>query len=365
MSRFLLTLIFALLASTVVRGQEPSALTTGETENGSPVVSEGPGSVVFPDLTIPAGARVEDLNAIIRKAQAAQPRSPDQYQQMQTAIRDASRQILIQLRGQEESPQYRQAELDSISSSVALITFFGEDARQKTMEQVHDFLKKRKQLELRDVQMGMMAAAMLELQPNKKPARDTYELLDERLKEDEREEMQSLRINLQASVRRLNLLGSKLELAATAIDGKKIEIDDFAGKFVLVDFFATWCEPCMNEMPRISRHYEKYHSKGLEVIGISLDTDRDALDQYLARADFAWPVIHDSDENPLETLQMKFGISQLPTMLLLNKEGTVVSLEAHGAELDRLLQMLLDAPIPAPPPVAEAPADGSGTRKVE
>ena len=72
-----------------------------------------------------------------------------------------------------------------------------------------------------------------------------------------------------------------------------------------------------------------------------------------------WPVVHDNASDPLERLQMTFGIAHLPTVLLLNKEGTVVSLEARGAELERLMQMLFEAPTPAATaaaPDAEAPA---------
>lgn len=307
----------------------------------------------FPDLTIPDSADLEGLGKIIKRAKAAKPSSPQQYQAMQTAIRDASRKTLKLLKGKEDTNEYRQAELDTISSSVLLMTFFGEDAKKRTLEQVHDFLKKRETLSMQDVQTGMMAAAMLELQPNKRPAKETYELIDELLKEDEREDMQALRINLKANVRRLELLGNKFELVAETIQGKTIGIDDFEGKFVIVDFFATWCQPCLSEVPRLRKHYEKYQKKGLAVLGISLDQDEKQLNKYLADAKLPWPIIHDQNDDPMKTLQMQFGVSQLPTVLLLNKEGTVVSLEARGAELDRLMEMLFEAPTPAPAPTAK------------
>jgi peroxiredoxin len=273
---------------------------------------------------------------------------------MQTAVRDAAKRLLELLAQEPESALYQQAEIDAISSSVALMTYFGEDAKQKTLEQVHAFLKSRETLSLQDIQTGILAGAMLELQPNKQPARDTYQLLTDLLEKDEREEMQSLRLNLQASIRRLDLLGNKFELDAVALDGRTIKIDDLAGKFVIVDFFATWCEPCLSEIPRLQKHFAKYQAKGLEVIGISLDAESEGLEKYLERAKLPWPIIHDNHAEPLKRLQMKFGVSHLPTVLLLNKEGTVVSLEARGGELDRLMQMLFEAPTPAAPPPAPA-----------
>ncbi len=326
-------------------------------------VAEATPEHVFPELTIPEDADLGTLEEVVKKAKSAKPHSPQQYKAMQTAIRNASKAILELLKGQESDPKYQQSELDAIASTVALMTYFGEDAKQKTLEQVHAFLKGRKQLSLQDVQTGMLASAMLELQPDKKPARDTYQLLYELLEGDEREEMQSLRLNLQASIRRLDLLGSKFEIAVEALDGKNIKTDDYAGKFVIVDFFATWCEPCLAEVPRIAANYEKYRTKGLEVIGVSIDADSEALNAYLKREKLPWPIIHDNAEDPLARLQMQFGISHLPTVLLLNKEGTVVSLEARGTELDRLMEMLFESPTLAAPPPGEA-AD-QGPKKAE
>lgn len=313
----------------------------------------------FPDLSVPPDATVAQLEALIAQAKGLRPRNPNQYQAMQTAIRDASKALLKLLDASQPTARYQQAELDAIAASVAVMTFYGQDAQQKTLEQVHEFLKKRESLSMQDIQTGILAANMLELQPNKQPARDTYQLLDELLKDDEREEIQSLRLNLKASVRRLDLLGSKFELAAKTIDGKSLQIDDYAGKFVIVDFFATWCAPCLTETPHLQAQYEKYKDRGLEVIAISIDSDKAALQEYLEKTKLPWPVVHDEHDDPLQRLQMKFGISQLPTVLLLNKEGTVVSLEARGAELTRLTQMLFEAPTPAdpPPPPGEPPLE--------
>ena len=182
-------------------------------------------------------------------------------------------------------------------------------------------LKERKTLSIEDVQMATIAAANLELSPNKKDARDLYVLLDELLTDDKREEMQAMRINVQSSISRIDLLGSKFELVTKDIQDKVIKTEDYAGKFVIVDFFASWCEPCLSEIPRLKKHLAKYKSKGLEVIAISLDDTRESLDKYLSTAELPWPVVHDNAENPAERLQLKFGVASLPTVLLLNKEG--------------------------------------------
>ncbi|MEZ6133537.1 MAG: TlpA disulfide reductase family protein [Pirellulaceae bacterium] len=343
-TKYLAISLAVFVLATYANAQEPAP--PAEPPSQPPAAEIPP----LPDLTIPPGASPQQLSELITKIKAVTPRSPEQYKTMQTALRDASRQVLNLLKGKEGTPAYQQAEMDTIAASVALMTYFNEKQQAEVIKQVHDFLTGREKLSMQDVQTGMLAAAMLELQPNKKPSRDTYELLDKLLEDDEREEMQSLRINLQAAVRRLDLLGEKFEFEAVDMAGKKLKTDDFAGKFVVVDFFATWCEPCLSEMPRLKKHYAKYKDKGLEVIGISLDGDSQALEKFLDGAQLPWPIVHDNAENPLDRIQMQFGVSSLPTVLLLNKEGTVVSLEARGAELDRLVDMLFEKPTPAPPP---------------
>ncbi len=317
----------------------------------------------FPDLSIPGDATVQQLLALIERAKAIQPRSQQQYRAMQTTIRDASKLIKDRLADQSDSETYRQAELDVISSSVMLMTFFGPDAQQKTLEQVHDFLKKRKVLSFKDIQTAMMAATMLELQPNKTPAKSTYQLLDDLLADDERANMQNFRLILQANLRRLSLLGNKMEMEAESTTGDLISIEDYADRFLLVHFFAfrltpnQECEACLTELPQLRTTYEKYQAKGLEIISVNLDADPDVFLDYLEKEPIPWPVIRDSANDPTKTLRMQFGISQLPSVFLLNKEGTVVSLAAHGAELERLMQMLFESPTVAPDPVA----GGEGT----
>ncbi len=310
-----------------------------------------------PDLSFPPDANKETLLKVIATAKGFRPFNPDQYKLQQTALRDASN-ALIKLIDNTEDPVRMQAELDSLSSNAALMTNESDEARDKVLEKMVTYLKSRKQLTLNDIRTGMFVGFYLELQPRKSPARDLYVTMIDLLEKDEREEMQALRINLQATVHRLEMLGNKLDLNVKTIDDKPIKTEDYAGKFVLVDFFASWCEPCIQEVPRLRRHYDKYREKGLEVIAISLDDNRDALDKYLEEAKLPWPVIHDSAPELADKLQMKFGIASLPTVLFLNKEGVVVSLEARGAELDRLMERLFEMPTPAEPEPEARPGKG-------
>ncbi|MEO8268963.1 MAG: hypothetical protein ABI557_04525, partial [Aureliella sp.] len=167
--------------------------TAGASNNAPENGTIAAGAEPFPNLMIPADATAVQLEDLIAKAKHLQPNNEYQYQVMQTAIRDASKQ-LVKLLGKSKggdaknaAERVQQAELDTISSSMALMAFVGEDAQQKTLEQVHEFLKGRKEISIQDTQTVVLAAAMLELQPDKKPARDTYQLLYDLLETDERE----------------------------------------------------------------------------------------------------------------------------------------------------------------------------------
>lgn len=349
-------------SAAAAKPKDASAADATKDKDAKPAAPEVPPA---PDLSFPPNANKETLAKVIAEAKKFIPHNPEQYKLQQTALRDAST-ALMKLIENKEDPVRMQAELDTLSSNAALMTNESDEAREKVLEKILTYLKGRKQLSLADVQTGMIVGFYLELQPRKSPARDVYATMVDLLEKDDREEMQNMRSILMASVRRLEMLGNKLDLIATAIDGKAIKTDDFAGKYVLVDFFATWCQPCLAEVPRLKRHFEKYREKGLEVVAISLDDKRQALDDYLAEAKLPWPVIHDSAEEIEDKLQRKFGIDSLPTVLFLNKEGVVVSLEARGAELDRLMERLFEMPTPAEPePEADKPAKAATTDKAD
>jgi peroxiredoxin len=119
---------------------------------------------------------------------------------------------------------------------------------------------------------------------------------------------------------------------------------------VLVDFWATWCGPCIGELPNLKAHYDAYHEAGFDVVGISLDDDPEALRQFVADQQIEWTTLIDPDpvnqgwENPIAR---QYGISGIPACILIDQEGKVVSLNARGEELGRLLEELLGPP-PAP-----------------
>ena len=134
-------------------------------------------------------------------------------------------------------------------------------------------------------------------------------------------------------------LKSPLELHFTAVDGSQVDISKMRGKVVLVDFWATWCAPCKAEEPSVVAAYNKLHDKGFEVVGISLDMQKESLLKYTADNGMKWPQYFDGKEWQ-NAISSSFGIHSIPTMWLVNKKGYVVNTDVSAdlaAQVEKLL----------------------------
>jgi thiol-disulfide isomerase/thioredoxin len=146
---------------------------------------------------------------------------------------------------------------------------------------------------------------------------------------------------LEGVVRRLELIGHPMELSGTLLDGKPFDPETLKGKVVLVDFWATWCGPCIAELPNVLSNYKQYHGKGFEVVGISLDEDREALEKFVTDRELPWPTLFEDAEGSrgwANPLARKYGVGGIPTVILIGANGNVVSLNARGEKLGKLLE---------------------------
>jgi thiol-disulfide isomerase/thioredoxin len=161
-----------------------------------------------------------------------------------------------------------------------------------------------------------------------------------------------------AVVRQLDQAEAKLSAAAKlkAMEGKPLVIDgvsvggakrstaEFKGKVVLVDFWATWCKPCREELPKLKQAYASYHAQGLEIVGVSCDNDGADLSNFLAEnRDMPWPQLFDAAKPGWHPVAEQYGINAIPRMFLIDRKGVLRSVDARES-YETMIPQLLNEP---------------------
>lgn len=156
-------------------------------------------------------------------------------------------------------------------------------------------------------------------------------------------------VRLEGILRNMNLVGSKMPIEGRLLGGSPLDWSQYKDKVVLVDFWATWCGPCIAEMPNVVDNYKKYHGKGFEVIGISLDENPQSVQEFVEQRDVPWSILFSHDPNATgweHPMAVKYGIEAIPAPILVGKDGRVISKQARGEALGKHLQELLGDPLP-------------------
>ena len=139
--------------------------------------------------------------------------------------------------------------------------------------------------------------------------------------------------------------GKPFELEFTdAINGQKISTKDLKGKVIVVDFWATWCGPCVGEMPHMKKLYADYKDKGVEFIGVSLDQPEaqgglKALKDFVAKNEIGWPQYYQGKGWGSE-FSSGWGINSIPHVFVIDQDGKIVTTQGRG-QLETLLPKLL------------------------
>lgn len=125
-------------------------------------------------------------------------------------------------------------------------------------------------------------------------------------------------------------------------EGNDVKLSDYAGKgkYVLIDFWASWCGPCRNELPKVVKLYNKYKSKGFEIVGVSLDKNKTDWEKGIKDLKITWPQMSDLKAWDSAVVPM-YGIQGIPYTVLLDKDGTIIANNLHGKDLENKFAELM------------------------
>ena len=240
------------------------------------------------------------------------------------------------------SPFARGLRYINIEGHVQAAAALGSKDYLQLVDRLADFLKQSSMDE--DCARLSAQLAMAAEEPEKHDlAVATYTKLGEVLATSQDEKVKSIAATMCGAARRLELVGKPFPLQGTTPGGRAIDAKKYKGKVVLVDFFATWCGPCREEIPNITKCYKAYRKRGFDVVGVSLDRDRKAIEDFLDKEKYPWTVLLDHYEarGTDKSLATFYGIFTIPQMVLIGKDGKVVSLDVRGERLEKALAEML------------------------
>jgi peroxiredoxin len=224
------------------------------------------------------------------------------------------------------------------------------------------FVSEPKPEQMRDVlESGIQLAEAYLNRGDVKAARSIYEAMATKLPlavpENQREMfVQQLKQNILTP--RMDAL-DQIGQAPPAIEGKDlagnpVDLSKYHGKVVLLDFWATWCRPCMAALPEVREVYQKLHERGFDVIGLSLDTDEEQLKEFLKNQDMPWPQVWDNQGQPGTRNPFggpnsrRYNLKGIPASFLLDRDGRIARVNVQASGLEDAVTQALARPATQP-----------------
>jgi len=221
-----------------------------------------------------------------------------------------------------------------INAQLISIPILPEDKQRQILKDLETRVKEATPQEIKETHLATMRLLIQELEEadNADLARTAYRSFATILSQTKDEELNQI-------VEYFTTMSQPIDLAGTTYDGKAFDADALRGKVVLVNFWATWCTPCLKKLPELEEVYNKYHDRGFEIVGVSLDENKSALDSYMSTKGMPWTVLHHpGGQHPLA---IKYYVEAIPETLLVDQQGYIVARGLSVAELTDKLDELL------------------------
>ena len=163
----------------------------------------------------------------------------------------------------------------------------------------------------------------------------------------------TLKEHFEDRMARLDLLGKPAPpISGKDVDGKPVSLADLRGKVVLVDFWATWCPPCVASIPALNALAQKYHDQGFAILGVNVDAMHEdvkdetaalqAVRRFLVKQNVSWlDLLNGQGDSDFATA---YGVEQIPASYLVNRDGKIVALDQRGEMLERAVVHALGGP---------------------
>jgi thiol-disulfide isomerase/thioredoxin len=147
---------------------------------------------------------------------------------------------------------------------------------------------------------------------------------------------------VEARLARQELIGQPTPpLSARDLEGRRLAADEFRGKVLLVDFWATNCGPCLAEFPNLKQLYRKYNRQGFEIVGVSFDESPRIVEAFRERARLPWRMV--MNQSPEGTLSRAYRTETIPALFLVDRKGNIAEVDVRGHDLRRVVEKLVQA----------------------
>lgn len=318
---------------------------------------------VLKTVAFQAADELEQLMVELRQVKKQRPKTVSEFRAQHLAIRSIAAAALHKI-VDSSSDNYLEIERDWILSSTLLVTPVSDSSQIKSSEDAisvdavleswRKYVERRRTLDLADLRLISQMAKHIEATCSSSESIRCYEFLlnkitgaanntdvGVRIKGDLEGSYKQLEIIFAGAVRRLQLIGAPLKLSGRTFDGQDFQIESYRGKVVLVDYWATWCGPCVAEYPQIRELWEKYNAAGFEVVGVSMDDDRSSLAKYIKEKSVPWVILNDEEQGGKHPSTEYYNIQTVPAMFLIGRDGNVITTKVEVSKLEALLREAL------------------------